>query len=35
MELISKIVNSEGAKGYAYKKEQKARIKALELENKT
>ena len=34
MELISKIVNSEGAKDTLDKKEQKARIKALELENK-
>lgn len=34
MELISKIVNSEGAKDTLDKKEQKARIKSLELENK-
>ncbi|MEZ7575393.1 stress-induced protein [Streptococcus parasanguinis] len=34
MELISKIVNSEGAKDTLDKKEQKARIKALELENR-
>lgn len=34
MELISKIVNSEGVKDTLDKKEQKARIKALELENK-
>lgn len=34
MELISKIANSEGAKDTLDKKEQKARIKALELENK-
>ena len=33
MELISKIVNSEGAKDTLDKKEQKARIKSLELEN--
>ena len=32
--IISKIVNSEGAKDTLDKKEQKARIKALELENK-
>lgn len=34
MELISKIANSEGAKDTLDKKEQKARIKSLELENK-
>ena len=34
MELISKIVNSEGAKDTLDKKEQKARIKSIELENK-
>lgn len=34
MELISKIVNSEGAKDTLDKREQKARIKSLELENK-
>lgn len=34
MELISKIVNSEGAKDTLDKKEQKARIRSLELENK-
>lgn len=34
MELISKIVNSEGTKDTLDKKEQKARIKSLELENK-
>lgn len=34
MELISKIANSEGAKDTLDKKEQKARIKSIELENK-
>lgn len=34
MELIAKIANSEGTKDTLDKKEQKARIKALELENK-
>lgn len=34
MELISKIVNSEGTKDTLDKKEQKARIKSIELENK-
>lgn len=34
MELIAKIANSEGTKDSLDKKEQKARIKSLELENK-
>lgn len=34
MELIAKIANSEGTKDTLDKKEQKARIKSLELENK-
>ena len=34
MELIAKIANSEGPKDTLDKKEQKARIKSLELENK-
>ena len=34
MELIAKIANSEGAKDTLDKKEQKARIKSIELENK-
>lgn len=34
MELIAKIANSEGTKDTLDKREQKARIKSLELENK-
>lgn len=34
MELIAKIANSEGTKDTLDKKEQKARIKSIELENK-